>query len=288
MLHLSLQSHHAAFFFVTVSYEKANLFLLPASVLTYTEKCCALAPETDGQFYVCGENDAVIKCSSSLFKQCQGIWYSCFCLLAEVEGLQVTVPEKKKVAMLFQPALLRCHFSTSSTQPAVVQWRYKSYCQDRMGEALGMVTSGLQTMSKRNLDWDPYLDCVDSRRTVRVVASKQGSAITIGDFYKERDVSIVHGNSPTLGVPGGGWNGPLAIWDTGVWHELFSWLLEKALGRELMYLGFSQPTLDPKVISFGTSLQLTPPRSSIQIQYPFFPSLKWKLFITDFCILLCI
>ncbi|NWI04971.1 ILDR2 protein, partial [Tichodroma muraria] len=114
-------------------------------------------------------------------------------LLAEVEGLQVTVPEKKKVAMLFQPALLRCHFSTSSTQPAVVQWRYKSYCQDRMGEALGMVTSGLQTMSKRNLDWDPYLDCVDSRRTVRVVASKQGSAITIGDFYKERDVSIVHG-----------------------------------------------------------------------------------------------
>ncbi|XP_068548308.1 immunoglobulin-like domain-containing receptor 2 isoform X1 [Anas acuta] len=111
---------------------------------------------------------------------------------AEVEGLQVTVPEKKKVAMLFQPALLRCHFSTSSTQPAVVQWRYKSYCQDRMGEALGMATSGVQTMSKRNLDWDPYLDCVDSRRTVRVVASKQGSAVTIGDFYKERDVSIVH------------------------------------------------------------------------------------------------
>ncbi|XP_032844142.1 immunoglobulin-like domain-containing receptor 2 isoform X3 [Tyto alba] len=111
---------------------------------------------------------------------------------AEVEGLQVTVPEKKKVAMLFQPALLRCHFSTSSTQPAVVQWRFKSYCQDRMGEALGMATSGLQTMSKRNLDWDPYLDCVDSRRTVRVVASKQGSAVTIGDFYKERDVSIVH------------------------------------------------------------------------------------------------
>uniref|UniRef100_A0A8C3BCN8 Immunoglobulin like domain containing receptor 2 n=1 Tax=Cairina moschata TaxID=8855 RepID=A0A8C3BCN8_CAIMO len=119
-------------------------------------------------------------------------WIVLLWLAAEVEGLQVTVPEKKKVAMLFQPALLRCHFSTSSTQPAVVQWRYKSYCQDRMGEALGMATSGVQTMSKRNLDWDPYLDCVDSRRTVRVVASKQGSAVTIGDFYKERDVSIVH------------------------------------------------------------------------------------------------
>ncbi|XP_071612618.1 immunoglobulin-like domain-containing receptor 2 isoform X8 [Heliangelus exortis] len=118
-------------------------------------------------------------------------WIVLLWLAAEVEGLQVTVPEKKKVAMLFQPALLRCHFSTSSTQPAVVQWRFKSYCQDRVGEALGMAT-GLQTMSKRNLDWDPYLDCVDSRRTVRVVASKQGSAVTIGDFYKERDVNIVH------------------------------------------------------------------------------------------------
>uniref|UniRef100_A0A8D0LCQ9 ILDR2 protein n=1 Tax=Sphenodon punctatus TaxID=8508 RepID=A0A8D0LCQ9_SPHPU len=108
------------------------------------------------------------------------------------DGLHVSVPEKKKVAMLFQPALLRCHFSTSSTQPAVVQWRFKSYCQDRMGEALGVASAGVQAVSKRNLEWDPYLDCVDSRRTVRVVASKQGSVVTIGDFYKGRDVTIVH------------------------------------------------------------------------------------------------
>lgn len=87
-----------------------------------------------------------------------------------------------------------------------------------MGEALGMVTSGLQTMSKRNLDWDPYLDCVDSRRTVRVVASKQGSAVTIGDFYKERDISIVHGNSTTSVILDGGWNKPVLIWVTGGWQ----------------------------------------------------------------------
>lgn len=86
-----------------------------------------------------------------------------------------------------------------------------------MGEALGMVTSGLQTMSKRNLDWDPYLDCVDSRRTVRVVASKQGSAVTIGDFYKERDVSIVHGNFAILVLCGGDWKWLLAIGSTGGW-----------------------------------------------------------------------
>ncbi|KAM5202061.1 immunoglobulin-like domain-containing receptor 2 isoform 5-T5 [Hipposideros larvatus] len=111
---------------------------------------------------------------------------------AMVEGLQVTVPDKKKVAMLFQPTVLRCHFSTSSHQPAVVQWKFKSYCQDRMGESLGMSSARAQSLSKRNLEWDPYLDCLDSRRTVRVVASKQGSAVTLGDFYRGREITIVH------------------------------------------------------------------------------------------------
>nr|XP_033799235.1 immunoglobulin-like domain-containing receptor 2 isoform X3 [Geotrypetes seraphini] len=102
------------------------------------------------------------------------------------------MPEKKKVAMLFQPALLRCNFSTSSTQPVVVQWRYKSYCLDRMEEALGLITPGSSAVSKKSHTWDPYLDCMDGSRTVRVVASKQGSVITLGDFYKEREVTIVH------------------------------------------------------------------------------------------------
>ncbi|XP_057625430.1 immunoglobulin-like domain-containing receptor 2 isoform X6 [Chionomys nivalis] len=111
---------------------------------------------------------------------------------AMVEGLQVSVPDKKKVAMLFQPTVLRCHFSTSSHQPAVVQWKFKSYCQDRMGESLGMPSPRAQALSKRNLEWDPYLDCLDSRRTVRVVASKQGSTVTLGDFYRGREITIVH------------------------------------------------------------------------------------------------
>ncbi|KAM7055380.1 immunoglobulin-like domain-containing receptor 2 isoform 1-T1 [Molossus nigricans] len=119
-------------------------------------------------------------------------WIALLWLTALAEGLQVTVPDRKKVAMLFQPTLLRCHFSTSSRQPAVVQWKFKSYCQDRMGEALGMASPRAQALSKRNLDWDPYLDCLDSRRTVRVVASKQGSTVTLGDFYRGREVTIVH------------------------------------------------------------------------------------------------
>ncbi|XP_069890275.1 immunoglobulin-like domain-containing receptor 2 isoform X3 [Dipodomys merriami] len=119
-------------------------------------------------------------------------WMALFCLTAVAEGLQVTVPDKKKVAMLFQPTVLRCHFSTSSHQPAVIQWKFKSYCQDRMGESLGMSSLRTQSLSKRNLEWDPYLDCLDSRRTVRVVASKQGSTVTLGDFYRGREITIVH------------------------------------------------------------------------------------------------
>uniref|UniRef100_A0A8C9DJV8 Immunoglobulin like domain containing receptor 2 n=2 Tax=Prolemur simus TaxID=1328070 RepID=A0A8C9DJV8_PROSS len=119
-------------------------------------------------------------------------WMALLWLTAVAEGLQVTVPDKKKVAMLFQPTVLRCHFSTSSHQPAVVQWKFKSYCQDRMGESLGMSSLRAQSLSKRNLEWDPYLDCLDSRRTVRVVASKQGSTVTLGDFYRGREITIVH------------------------------------------------------------------------------------------------
>ncbi|XP_023366605.1 immunoglobulin-like domain-containing receptor 2 isoform X2 [Otolemur garnettii] len=119
-------------------------------------------------------------------------WIAVFWLAAMAKGLQVTVPDKKKVAMLFQPTVLRCHFSTSSHQPAVVQWKFKSYCQDRMGESLGMSSLRAQSLSKRNLEWDPYLDCLDSRRTVRVVASKQGSTVTLGEFYRGREITIVH------------------------------------------------------------------------------------------------
>ncbi|KAF6074714.1 immunoglobulin like domain containing receptor 2 [Phyllostomus discolor] len=119
-------------------------------------------------------------------------WIALLWLTALAEGLQVTVPDKKKVAMLFQPTLLRCRFSTSSHQPAVVLWKFKSYCQDRMGESLALSSPRAQSLSKRNLEWDPYLDCLDSRRTVRVVASKQGSTVTLGDFYRGREITIVH------------------------------------------------------------------------------------------------
>ncbi|XP_072504852.1 immunoglobulin-like domain-containing receptor 2 isoform X5 [Notamacropus eugenii] len=126
-------------------------------------------------------------------------WIVLFLVTAIAEGLQVIVPERSKKAMLFQPVVLSCRFSTSSQQPAVIQWKFKSYCQDRMKEALGMATAGAQPLSKRNLEWDPYLDCVDSRRTVRVVASKQGSVVTLGEFYRGRDISFGEGAELKIG-----------------------------------------------------------------------------------------
>ncbi|XP_039737484.1 immunoglobulin-like domain-containing receptor 2 isoform X2 [Pteropus medius] len=137
-------------------------------------------------------------------------WIALFWLTAAADGLQVTAPDKKKVAMLFQPTVLRCRFSTSSQQPAVVQWKFKSYCQDRMGESLGMPSPRAQALSKRNLEWDPYLDCLDSRRTVRVVASKQGSTVTLGDFYRGREITIVHDADLQIGK--------LAWGDSGLYY----------------------------------------------------------------------
>uniref|UniRef100_A0A7N4PL74 Immunoglobulin like domain containing receptor 2 n=1 Tax=Sarcophilus harrisii TaxID=9305 RepID=A0A7N4PL74_SARHA len=126
-------------------------------------------------------------------------WIVLFWVTAVAEGLQVIVPERTKKAMLFQPIVLSCRFSTSSQQPAVIQWKFKSYCQDRMKEALGMATAGVQPLSKRNLEWDPYLDCVDSRRTVRVVASKQGAVVTLGEFYRGRDITFGEGAELKIG-----------------------------------------------------------------------------------------
>ncbi|XP_068126943.1 immunoglobulin-like domain-containing receptor 2 isoform X5 [Hyperolius riggenbachi] len=98
------------------------------------------------------------------------------------------MPDHKKAVMLFQPTLLRCHYSTTSSQPVLVQWKYKSFCQDRTEEALGIS----RPPSKVHHGGNQYLDCADGSRTVRPVASKLGGAVTLGEFYKGRDVTIVN------------------------------------------------------------------------------------------------
>ncbi|XP_054871356.1 immunoglobulin-like domain-containing receptor 2 isoform X4 [Amphiprion ocellaris] len=105
-------------------------------------------------------------------------------------GVHVTVREKQRFAMLFQSVVLPCQYQTGSTQTPVVQWWYKSYCRDRtresftLPETLGYKASELGATS--------HLECSDSSRTVRIVASAQGQSMTLAEHYKGRDIAIVN------------------------------------------------------------------------------------------------
>ncbi|XP_059199241.1 immunoglobulin-like domain-containing receptor 2 isoform X2 [Centropristis striata] len=111
-------------------------------------------------------------------------------LVCVCDGVHVTVREKQRFAMLFQSVVLPCQYQTASTQTPVVQWWYKSYCRDRtrdsfsLPESLGMQASELGATS--------HLECSDSSRTVRVVASAQGQSMTLAEHYKGRDIAIVN------------------------------------------------------------------------------------------------
>uniref|UniRef100_A0A8C7C5C8 Immunoglobulin-like domain containing receptor 2 n=1 Tax=Oncorhynchus kisutch TaxID=8019 RepID=A0A8C7C5C8_ONCKI len=92
--------------------------------------------------------------------------------------------------MLFQSVVLQCQYHTPSTQTPVVQWWYKSYCRDRtqdsftFPESLGVQGSELGAAAQ--------LECSDSSRTVRIVASGQGASMTLAEHYKGRDIAIVN------------------------------------------------------------------------------------------------
>ncbi|XP_066516277.1 immunoglobulin-like domain-containing receptor 2 isoform X2 [Hoplias malabaricus] len=138
-------------------------------------------------------------------------WWIPLILLAGVswcEAVQVTVRDERRFAMLFQSVVLPCQYTSVSTKTAVVQWWYKSYCRDRtrdsfsFPEKLGVRASELGATS--------HLDCGDGSRTVRVVVSGQGSSITLADYYKGRDISII--NKADLRI------GELQWGDSGVYY----------------------------------------------------------------------
>ncbi|XP_041128618.1 immunoglobulin-like domain-containing receptor 2 isoform X2 [Polyodon spathula] len=135
-------------------------------------------------------------------------WLASLCLTGWSEGVQVTVPEQKKFAMLFQSVVLRCQFSTSSSQQPVVQWWYKSYCHDRTREAFSFTDSVTHQIPDQGST--SHLDCRDSSRTVRPVASRQGVTFTLGENYKGRDITIT--NNADLRI------GELQWGDSGVYY----------------------------------------------------------------------
>ncbi|KAM4597372.1 immunoglobulin-like domain-containing receptor 2 isoform 2-T2 [Fundulus diaphanus] len=139
------------------------------------------------------------------------MWWISLVLLAGVfppscSGLHVMVRDEKRYATLFQSVVLPCQYTSVSTQPAMVKWIYKSYCRDRTRDSFsfpdslsgGVGGSGLQSGSGgvgRGYETGTtasHLDCSDNRRTVRNVASISGSAVTLSEFYKNRDVTIIN------------------------------------------------------------------------------------------------
>ncbi|NXR19772.1 LSR protein, partial [Cinclus mexicanus] len=116
--------------------------------------------------------------------------------------LQVSVPEPRTVALLFQPVLLRCQFQVSSPGPApIVTWKYKSFCPDTSGGSPGDTWGSPGEAAGA---------CPDSARTVRIVATKQGEQVTLGDFYLGRPVTI-RGAGAELSL------GPAAWGDSGLY-----------------------------------------------------------------------
>ncbi|XP_024152089.1 immunoglobulin-like domain-containing receptor 2 isoform X3 [Oryzias melastigma] len=137
-------------------------------------------------------------------------WIFTICLggifLPSCSGVHVFVRDEKKYAILFQSVVLPCQYTSVSTQTAVVQWVYKSYCRDRTRDSFSITDSlnggvsgtglsgrnGVITGSYEAGRTMGYLDCSDNSRTVRTVASISGSSVTLSEFYKNRDISIIN------------------------------------------------------------------------------------------------
>ncbi|XP_013885130.1 lipolysis-stimulated lipoprotein receptor isoform X2 [Austrofundulus limnaeus] len=131
-------------------------------------------------------------------------------LMATESALAVSVqcPTKKYVVILFQPVTLTCQYQTSPSQPPVITWKYKSYCRDPIQAALSP-SSADTALAQNNPNYNPNIECADSQRTVRIVASKQGTAVTLGKEYQGRKVSFT--NDAELNIAQTAWG------DSGVY-----------------------------------------------------------------------
>ncbi|XP_051982385.1 immunoglobulin-like domain-containing receptor 2 isoform X2 [Xyrauchen texanus] len=106
------------------------------------------------------------------------------------DAVQVSVRDDRRFAMLFQSVRLPCQYTSISSQTPVIQWWYKSYCRDHTRDALRFPNT--LPLQGSELGSSGHLDCGDSGRTVRIVASGQGSSITLAEHYKGRDISIIN------------------------------------------------------------------------------------------------
>lgn len=105
-------------------------------------------------------------------------------------GVNVVCPVKRNVVILFQPVVLRCDYTTTAAVEPLITWKYKSFCRDPIQAALNP-SSAENTLAQANPNYNPNIECSDSSRTVRIVASKQ-NAVTLGNDYQARKISILN------------------------------------------------------------------------------------------------
>nr|KAF6410883.1 lipolysis stimulated lipoprotein receptor [Rousettus aegyptiacus] len=122
------------------------------------------------------------------------VWLLGTLCTAPVSAIQVTVSDPYHVVILFQPVTLPCTYQLTTTPTApIVIWKYKSFCRDRIADAFSPASVDNQLnaqLAAGNPGYNPYVECQDSVRTVRVVATKQGNAVTLGDYYQGRRITI--------------------------------------------------------------------------------------------------
>ncbi|NXF91257.1 LSR protein, partial [Eubucco bourcierii] len=127
--------------------------------------------------------------------------------------LQVWVSNPHTVALLFQPVLLRCHYrtsassSSSSSSSPIITWKYKSFCATPSAGIDDPLQAGTDVSSSSSSSSSS--SCPDSSRTVRIVATKQGDVVTLGEFYKGRSVTVLGEAELSLG--------PAAWGDSGIY-----------------------------------------------------------------------
>ncbi|KAM6428835.1 lipolysis-stimulated lipoprotein receptor isoform 3-T3 [Liasis olivaceus] len=134
-------------------------------------------------------------------------------ILDSATAMQVTVLNRFNVVILFQPVTLQCNYQTTATQPPIVLWKYKSYCRSRLADAFNPSSQESQLnnqLQANNPGYNPYVECQDNSRTVRVVATKQGNTVTLGEFYQGRRITIT--NDADLSIEQTAWG------DSGVYY----------------------------------------------------------------------
>ncbi|XP_075927409.1 immunoglobulin-like domain-containing receptor 2 isoform X2 [Petromyzon marinus] len=117
-------------------------------------------------------------------------------LFGAAVAVQVFAPRRMNVAMLFSSATLRCDYTAvgGSSQPPIVLWKFKPYCRDRLSALFaGPASQGTSDYAEAKLPgYDSNVDCPEEPRPVRIVATKHGNAVTLGDDYKRRSVTVVN------------------------------------------------------------------------------------------------